>query len=176
MSDQHDQRMANLFGAQDVSVVTPEALKRVLADCTQQTAHQDRRIADLFGQDKVPKVTEETLAIFLAYLTRHLDMLRLLTGTEDRGCFAWETYYIFGPGNQKEYAQHKKKQASYTDIYGLLSVKETYDVEDGLMVNVRRVSDKKRFVLPLKNLKATEEPSNNAQLLDDYAVWFVNWR
>jgi hypothetical protein len=176
MSDQHDQRIVNLCGAQDISVVTPEALKRVLARRAQQTAHQDRRIAGLFGQDKVPKVTEVTLASYLAYLTQHLAMPCLLTGIEDRGCFAWETYYIFGPGNKQDYAQRKKKQASYTDTYVLLSVEDTYDVDDGLMVRVRRVSDKKRFVLPLKNLKATEEPSNNYQLLHDYAVWFVNWR
>ena len=25
-------------------------------------------------------------------------------------------------------------------------------------------------------LKTTEEQSNNYQLLDDYVVWFVNWR
>ena len=34
----------------------------------------------------------------------------------------------------------------------------------------------KRFVLPLAHLKAREKPSNNDQLLDDYAVWFVNGR
>jgi hypothetical protein len=31
-------------------------------------------------------------------------------------------------------------------------------------------------VLPLAHLKAREKPSNNAQLLDDYVVWFVNGR
>jgi hypothetical protein len=173
MSDQHDQRMATIFRAQDVSVVTPETLKRMLA---QHTAHQDRRIADIFGQDKVPKVTEATLAIYRAYLTQHLAMPCLLTGIEDRGCFAWETSYIFGPGNKQEYAQRKKKQASYTDTYALLRFEDAYDVDDGLMVTVRRVSDKKRFALPLKNLKATEGQSSNAQLLHDYVVWFVNWR
>jgi len=43
-------------------------------------------------------------------------------------------------------------------------------------VKVRRVSDKKRFALPLKNLKATEGQSSHDQLLHDYAVWLVNWR
>ena len=46
----------------------------------------------------------------------------------------------------------------------------------GLAVTVKRVSDNKRFVLPLAHLKAMEKPSNNDQLLDDYVVWFVNWR
>lgn len=69
MRDQHDQRMATIFRAQDISAVTPETLKRVLAYRTQHAAHQDRRIVDIFGKDKVPKVTEETLAIYRAYLT-----------------------------------------------------------------------------------------------------------
>ena len=38
------------------------------------------------------------------------------------------------------------------------------------------MSDNKRFVLPLAHLKATEKPSTNDQLLDDYVVWFVNGR
>jgi hypothetical protein len=51
-----------------------------------------------------------------------------------------------------------------------------YDPYAGLAVKVKRVSDSKRFMLPLAHLKAREKPSNNDQLLDDYAVWFVNWR
>jgi hypothetical protein len=57
-----------------------------------------------------------------------------------------------------------------------LRFEEKYDPYAGLAVKVKRVSDNKRFVLPLAHLKATEKPSNNAQLLDDYAVWFVNER
>jgi hypothetical protein len=53
---------------------------------------------------------------------------------------------------------------------------DAYDPYAGLAVKVQRVSDSKRFVLPLANLKARENPSNNAQLFDDYAVWFVNGR
>jgi len=53
---------------------------------------------------------------------------------------------------------------------------EAYDAYEGIDVQVKRISDKKRFVLPLAALKATEEQSNNYQLLDDYVVWFVNWR
>ena len=52
----------------------------------------------------------------------------------------------------------------------LLRFEDAYDVDDGLIVQVRWVSDKKLFVLPLKNLQATEEPWNNYQLLHDYAV------
>src|SRR5262249_58416571 len=94
MSDQHDQHMASLFNAQDVSVVTPEAFKCMLAHRTQQTAQQDRRLVDIFGQAQVPKVTEATLAIYLDYLTQHLEVPCQLTGIESRGCFAGSALHV----------------------------------------------------------------------------------
>ena len=137
---------------------------------------QDQRLADIFGTQTVPKVTEETLAIYLNYLKQHLEVPCQLTGIESLGCFAWEASYIFGRRRPKEYAQRKKQQPSYTDTYAFLSFEDAYDPYDGLAVKVKRVSDGQRFVLPLANLKALEKPSSNAQLLDDYVVWFVNWR
>jgi hypothetical protein len=127
---------------------------------------QDQRLADIFGRQTVPKVTTETLASYLDYLKQHLEVPCQLTGIESRGCFAWEESYIFG----------RQHQPSYTDTYAFLSFKEEYDTYAGLAVTVKRVSDSKRFVLPLAHLKAREKPSNNAQLLDDYVVWFVNGR
>jgi len=138
-----------------------------------ERAQQDRRIADIFGTHTVPKVTEETLAIYLAYLKQHLEVPCQLTGIESLGCFAWEASYIFGRRRPKEYAQRKQHQPSYTDTYTFLRFEDAYDPYDGLAVKVKRVSDNKRFVLPLSRLKATEKPSNNAQLLDDYAAPFA---
>src|SRR5712691_5605428 len=148
----------------------------ILRRATLERNNQDKRLADIFGTQTVPKVTEETLAIYLDYLKQHLEVPCQLTGIESLGCFAWEASYIFGRRRPKEYAQRKKKEPSYTDIYTLLSFEEEYDPYAGLAVTVKRVSDNKRFVLPLAHLKATEKPSNNAQLLDDYVVWFVNGR
>ena len=99
-----------------------------------------------------------------------------LTGIESRGCFDWEASYIFGRRRPKEYVQRKQHQPSYTDTYVCLSFEEECDIYAGLAVTVKRVSDSKRFVLPCAHLKATEKPSNNAQLLDDYVIWFVNYR
>lgn len=151
-------------------------LADVLRRATLERNHQDKRIADLFGTQTVPKVTEEMLAIYLDYLKQHLEVPCQLTGIESLGCFAWEASYIFGRKRPKEYAQRKQQQPSYTDIYAFLNFENAYDPYEGLAVKVKRVSDSKRFVLPLANLKATEKPSTNAQLLDDYVVWFVNWR
>jgi hypothetical protein len=151
-------------------------LADILRRASLEREQQDQRLADIFGMQTVPKVTEEALAIYLAYLKQHLEVPCQLTGIESRGCFAWEESYIFGRRRPKEYAQRKKKEPSYTDIYTFLSFEDAYDPYAGLAVKVKRVSDKKRFVLPLAHLKATEKPSNNAQLLDDYVVWFVNGR
>ena len=46
----------------------------------------------------------------------------------------------------------------------------------GISVNVKRVSDKRKFTLPLADLESTDKQSNNYQLLDDYSVWFVNYQ
>ena len=62
------------------------------------------------------------------------------------------------------------------DTYDLLSFADDVDPDDGMMVHVRRVSDTKTFLLPLANLEATQKKVRHDQRLDDYAVWFVNWR
>ena len=151
-------------------------LADILRRASLEREQQDQRLADIFGTQTVPKVTEETLAIYLDYLNQHLEVPCQLTGIESRGCFAWEASYIFGRRRPKEYAQRKKQQPSYNGTYAFLSFAEEYDPYAGLAVTVKRVSDGKRFVLPLAHLKAREKPSNNSQLLDDYVVWFVNWR
>jgi len=137
---------------------------------------QDQRIADIFGVKDVPDVTTETLARYLAYLKQHLTFPCQLTGIEDLGCFSWEEYYTFGPGSKKEYEQLKKKRASYTDTYTLLGFDDEVEADDGILVHVRRLSDKKKFTLTLSDVQTTDKQTKNDQLLDDFTVWFVNWR
>jgi hypothetical protein len=151
-------------------------LADILRRATRERNNQEKRLADIFGTQTVPQVTEEILALYLDYLTQHLEVPCQLTGIESLGCFAWEASYLFGRKRPKEYAQRKQFQPSYTDVYAWLNFADIYDPYDGLAVKVKRVSDSKRFVLPLANLKALEKPSNNDQLLEDYAVWFVNGR
>ena len=120
--DKHDPHIADIFRR-----------------ATLEREQQDRRIADIFGTQKVPKVTEETLAIYLGYLKQHLEVPCQLTGIESLGCFAWEASYIFGRRRPKEYAQRKKQQPSYTDIYAWLNFEDAYEPYDGLAVTVKRV-------------------------------------
>ncbi len=133
---------------------------------------QDERISAIFGGE-IPGVTEESLTTYLTYLKKHLELPCELTGIED---FDWEEYYVIGPGDRKEYERLKKTQPSYTDKYDVLSLADKVDDWVGIIVNVKRVSDKKKFTLPLADLEATDEKSKEYQLLDDYSVWFVNNR
>ena len=109
---------------------------------------------------------------YFDYLNDHLDFSELVTGMQD---FRWEEYYVFGPGDQKEYEKLKKKNPSYTDKYQILSLEE-YDYDESILVNVKRISDKKKFALPLAELKAVDKDSNNFQLLEDFSMWFWNYR
>ena len=79
-----------------------------------------------------------------------------------------------GSGSKKEYEKLKKKQPSYKDTFSLISFESDLDENNGILVKVDRLSDKKKFLLPLADLKSTDEESKNYQLLDDYSVWFVN--
>ena len=47
---------------------------------------------------------------------------------------------------------------------------------EDLAGHVRRKSDGKEFYLGLAEIVAVDKKSKNYQLLDDYAVWFVNNR
>ena len=121
-------------------------------------------------------VNNENLDKYLAYLKKEIAFPIVLTGIEDMGCFGWEEFYNFGPGSKKEYDKLKKKYPSFRDEYELLGFSEEFDEEEGLYVNVQRISDKKKFTLTLADLKAVEKNSKNAQLLDDHAVWHTNFR
>lgn len=112
----------------------------------------------------------------MAYLKKEITFPVIVTGIEDLGCFGWEKFYNWGPGSKKEYEKLKKKYPSFRDEYELLSFNEDFDEEEGLYVNVQRISDKKKFTLPLADLEAVEKNSKNEQLLDDYAVWYTNFR
>ena len=134
---------------------------------------QEERIIAILGTKKTD-VTRKTLKTYLGYLTNHVELPCQLTGIED---FEWEERYVFGFGSKKEYEKLKKTQPSYKDKFNLVKfVDEIDDYYDGIFVHVQRVSDKRKFVLPLAELKSTDRKSKNYQLLDDYSVWFVNNR
>jgi hypothetical protein len=133
---------------------------------------QDQRIADIFGTKDIPDVTDETLEVYLEYLKQHIEMPCQVTGIES---FEWEEYFMYEDGDSKEHERLRKTQPSCMDKYDLLSFDNKIDPEDGILVNVKRVSDNKMFVLALARLEATKRKSANRQLLNDYAIWFTTW-
>lgn len=91
-------------------------------------------------------------------------------------------FYVFGDWDQDEYKKLKKNQPSYEDTFQLLAIHQDIYSEwmlfpgDDLTAEVRRKSDNKEFYLGLAELKAIKKGTKNARLLDDYAVWLVNYR
>jgi hypothetical protein len=134
---------------------------------------QEKRLAEIFGSKEAPDVTANTLKIYLTYLKGNIELPCSLTGIED---FSWEERYVFGYGSKAEYERLKKTRASYTDIFEFLDFDEEVDPNYGVLVDVKRTSDNKKFTLPLSDLEATDKQSTNYQLLDDFSVWFVNFR
>jgi hypothetical protein len=135
--------------------------------------NQEKRIAEIF-KDKTNDLSRrlESIKIFKEYLDRNLSYPVELTGIED---FSWEEFYVLGPGSQKEYKELKKSNPSFTDTYNLEKIDEQYDEYSGLIANVVRTSDKKRFQIPLCDLESIDEKSKNYKLLDDYSVWLINY-
>jgi hypothetical protein len=137
----------------------------------------DKRIAEILGREALD--FDEAVVVFYDYLKANLLLPCEVTGIED---FRWEEIYVFGPGNKEEYEHLKKTQPSYTDHYELLDiVREAQSEwimfwEEDIGAEVRRISDGKKFLLGLSELKAVDRNSKNSKLLDDYCVWFVNNR
>lgn len=140
---------------------------------------QDVRIAKilldtpLLDIDDMPEVSYEYLERYIIYLISNLNFLCHVTGVE---CFSWEERFVFGYGSETEHEKLKKKQPSHTDAFYLLNLDNAIDEDYGIFANVKRISDNKKFILPLADLKASDEHSANYQLLDDYSYWFVNNR
>jgi hypothetical protein len=97
----------------------------------------------------------------------------MLTGNED---FEWEEVYIIGPGSRKDHERLRKTNASYLDTFELIDFVLDLHEDDAIHAKVRRLSDKKIFVLPLDYLKVKPRKSKNFDLISDYGVWFVNYR
>lgn len=140
---------------------------------SQRFKNHEKRIEQIFNKFDDLSRRLETLVYYKSYLEANLKFPLRITGIED---FDWEEFYIFGPGNKREYEMLKKTQPSYTDIFSMSRIDSYYDEDYGLFAKVTRLTDKKRFQLPLAEMKAVEKKSPEYQLLEDYSVWFVNYQ
>ena len=138
---------------------------------------QNLRIETILGDDDLN--VDEAVAVIFKHLKANLQLPCVVTGIEN---FRWEEPYVMGIWNLDEYERLKKTQPSYEDYYKLLEIRPEgwsewmmFHGED-IAARVRRMSEGKKFILGLAELEATDKKSPNYQLIDDYAVWFVNSR
>ncbi|MBN1887933.1 MAG: hypothetical protein JW850_08070 [Thermoflexales bacterium] len=140
-----------------------------------QYDEQVERIKLVFGTDETPVVKIKTIRLYFKYLKKHLVCPCLLTGIESMGYFKWEERFSFGYGSEAEHTQLRRECGSFREKYEF----STFDawVEDwDILANVYRIPYRKKFTIPLSELQAVDKGSHNYQLLNDYTVWFVNWR
>jgi hypothetical protein len=140
-------------------------------------AKQDARIEAIIGDNEDDRF-EDCRDKFCAHLKASLQLPCDVTGCED---FQWEEFYVLGPGDPEEYSRLRQNRPSFEDVFVLLGIEpDVYSewklFDEDLAAHVRRKSDGKEFWLGLAELKAVAKKSKNYQLLDDYAVWFVNNR
>lgn len=131
-----------------------------------------KRAAKILGDDTL-EVNDENLEKYRIYLKENFEFPGLITGSED---FPWEERYVFGYGDKAEYKKLKKTRPSYKDLFRLLDILYEGNKYDGLIGKIKRIKDGKIFEMTLNYLKAKDEKSKNFQLLDDYAVWYDNYR
>ena len=139
---------------------------------------QDVRIEAIVG-DYEESTFEDVVDRFYDHLANSLQLPCDVTGIED---FRWEEFYVIGPGNPKEHEKLRQNQPSYEDTFELLAIETDVSSEwmlfhgEDLAGHVRRKSDGKEFYLGLAEIEAVDKKTKNYQLLNDYAVWFVNNR
>lgn len=131
----------------------------------------ESKVSQILGTEDID-VTLETIVKYFDYLKQNIQLPLQVTGIED---FPWEEYYVIGNGSPKEYARLKKTQPSYTDVFTINEWNNSLIQDNSISVNVCRIGDKKKFLLPLEDLEVVDETSDNYQLLDDYIVWAVNY-
>lgn len=132
----------------------------------------EKRIKAILGPSEIA-VSEESLKIYREFLKKNLRMPCPVRANQE---FEWEEYYLYGPGSKKEYEKLKKNRPSHTDTFNIIRFEDKIESEDdGIVVAVQRLPDKKNFTLNLYELEAVDEESASAELLNDYAVWFVNY-
>lgn len=138
---------------------------------------QLERIKAIFNAAEVPSVTNSTLRQYFEYLKANLASPCMLTGIESLGYFSWEERFSFGYGRKSEYERLRREKGSYHEQYELRTLEDaTVDEDWDILVKVERIPHRKRFTIPLSELQAVDKNSNNYQLLEDYSVWYVNWR
>ncbi len=109
--------------------------------------NQENRIDDILKECKSSSVDRNTIEAFLTYIDENISLPCEVTNMEhDDG-----------------------------EKYLIIDFEDCGDTMYGITCNVKPVSNKRRrLVLALVELEATDKKSKNYEILDDYGVWFSN--
>ena len=132
---------------------------------------QDNRIQKILNTENID-VNRKNLITYLKYLQNNVENPCEVSSIDQ---FRWEEYYLYSSGSLKEYEKLKKIRPNHTDNFNILNFQNEID-KSGIIVEVQRLSDHKKFSIPLAELEANDKESNNYQILDDYSVWFYNYQ
>ncbi|MEG4231896.1 calcium-binding protein [Microcoleus sp. Pol11C3] len=149
----------------------PEMLAHLDKNIPFNTKQFETKISKILGSKNIDFSLKNSVK-YLDYLKQNIQLPCHVTGIEE---FEWEEEYTMGSGSKKEYARLKKTQPSYTDRFTINRLEDLVLQEEGIFVEVQRVSDRQKFMLPLSELESVDVISRNNQLLDDYAVWFIHY-
>ena len=129
------------------------------------------KIRQILGSRNIDTNLENFIK-YLGYIKQNIQLPCCVTGVEE---FEWEEEYTMGSGSKKEYAKLKKTQPSHTDRFKIHRLDDLFIEEDRIFVEVSRLSDRQKFILPLADFESVDITSHNQQLLDDYYLWFCNY-
>ncbi|MEG3838164.1 calcium-binding protein [Microcoleus sp. Z1_C3] len=149
----------------------PEMLAHLDENLPFNTKQFETKISKILGSKNIDFSLKNSVK-YLEYIKQNIQLPCHVTGIEE---FEWEEEYTMGSGSKKEYARLKKTQPSYTDRFTINRLEDLVLQEEGIFVEVQRVGDRQKFMLPLSELESVDVTSRNNQLLDDYAVWFINY-
>jgi len=149
----------------------PEMLALLDENIPFNTKQFETKISKILGSKNIKSSLKNSVK-YLDYIKQNIQLPCHVTGIEE---FEWEEEYTMGYGSKKEYARLKKTQPSYTDRFTINRLEDLVIQEEGIFVEVQRVGDRQKFMLPLFELESVDVISRNNQLLDDYVVWFLNY-
>ena len=133
---------------------------------------EEKRISEILDSQET-FVTESNMQKYHSYLKDKLQISCVLTGMED---FDWEEPYLIGGLSKSEYEKEKITNPSYTDHFELVEFVDKIDDWKGILVKVKRLSDRKVFDLPLWDLKILDKDSSDYLFVSDYSSWMTNYQ
>lgn len=127
-------------------------------------------VKEVFGDGDMI-ISEVNLKKYLDYLQTHLQLPCEVICLD---IFDWEFDYLIDDVDEstgEEYEKLKLTNPSHTDTFKLLRL-ESFNVEDGIMVETERIGDKLKFIVPLVNLETIYDHAPNSDLIYYYGCWF----